>query len=77
MTRLAVGVPQPNGTNPATAALSTQGRSTTSTLPSPRLADLLENFSTKRPKPAFALDTLPSPLSRRSGTDMAVDLRTS
>lgn len=71
------GVPQPNVTNPATAALNAHSRSARPTLRTPRRADAPENPALKHTKPAFALDTLPFPLSLRSGTDMAVDLQTS
>jgi len=70
-------VPQPNVTNPATAVLNAHSRSARATLRTPRRADAPENPALKHTKPACALDTLPFPLSLRSGPDMAVDLQTS
>jgi hypothetical protein len=70
-------VPQPNVTNPATATLNADSRNARPTLRTPRRADAPENPALKHTKPGCALDTLPLPLSLRSGPDMAVDFETS
>ena len=65
MLRVAYGVPQPNVTNPATAVLSTQSLSVASAVLTPRRADVVEDLVSMRAKSDLALDTLPSPDTRR------------
>lgn len=72
ISRFALGEPQPNATNPATAALNTHTSRVASTFPGPRRADLPENLAWKRTKPASPLDSRSSPVPMRQKTDMAV-----